>query len=213
MAKFLEKVKQSIDTDSKYPKLLSWERKGPAMKIQDCINSFSAGKTLIAFSKEVNIDPDRLFALSQIVISLIPVINTPKAIADYTVDFDGNYDFQFIVDDYMKILKNKKPTSRPKNILPDKKYVPIYKESRVSYTFGLEYNTRTKLWRLRCKLYPQKSWWGFRFEEKYRSFDELLLFVTRDLLRYYQDDQEEINILEDSEDLEEDLSIPEEDDL
>lgn len=195
MIRYLDKAKSLIANDSKYPKLLSWEKRGPVTKIENCINSFSAGKALIAFCKDAGIDKDRLFALTQLLIALIPAISEPKVIAEHTVDFEGNYDFRFMLDDYVKILK-KKPTSRPKSMKKEKQ-IPVYVETKVSYTFGLEYNPKTKLWRLRCKIYPQKSWWGFRFEEKYRSFDDLLSFVAQDLIRYCQDDQDDSGTYED----------------
>ena len=208
MLYYLNEVKKLIENNSEYAKLLEWKENFPAVKIPDCINSYDAYKILRTFAKEAGLDKDKVLALTTFLIALIPLINEPKAIADYSKDFNGIYDFQFTVDDYMKVLKNKKPTSRPKND-SKKKYVPEYKEVKVAYTFGLEYNPKTKLMRLRYKLCPQKHWWGFRYEEKLRSFEDLLKFIAMDLVQYYNEDHVEISIPDESEE-EDQISFEEE---
>lgn len=196
---YLEQAESLIKNNTEYPKQLSWKKKGSSLEIPLCINSLDAYKTVCAFAKDADLDVDKILALVLLLLSLIPIVNEPKAIAEYSIDYNGVYDFQFIIDDFVKVLTNKKPTSRPKNDKKQKKYVPVYKQIKSVYTFGLEYDPKTKLMRLRYKLYPQKHWWGFRYEERLRSFEDLLSFVVRDLVPYHNEEQVEISVPDDPE--------------
>lgn len=209
MLYYLNEVKNLIKDNENYPKLLEWIENFPVVKIPDCINSYDAYKTLRSFAKEAGITRDKILALTTFLIAIIPVLNQPKAIAEYSKDFNGVYDFQFVIDDLVKVLKNKKPTSRPKNDTKHKRYVPEYKEITVSYIFGLEYDPKTKLMRLRYKIYPQKHWWGFRYEERLRPFEDLIKFIVSDLISYHSEDLAEISIPDDPES-EEDVTFEEE---
>lgn len=188
---------------------------GAAVRLTGCINSQDACKTILEFCKHSGIPKDRMLSLILFLLSSVPEVNEPKVVADFSLDFDGIYDFQFILDDYTQVLKNKAPTSKPKRDSQRKSYVPEYKEVKSSYIFGLQYDPRTKLMKIRYKLYPQRSWWGFRYEEKYRTFDDLLEFIARDLIQYHKEDQSEVIVTdpeeesvptseEDLEDLEDD---------
>lgn len=174
-----------------FPNVLQWDRIGLGASIPNCINSKEAFKTMKAFAINTGIDLDRLFALTAFMLALIPAIKEPKAIAETTVDFEGVHDFNLVIDDYIDVYKNKKPLSRPKHD-PQRKLVKMeVKTVHVTYMFGIEFNPRTKLMRLRSRLFPQKNLWGFRYEEKYRAFKELLDYIAPDIQRYFSEDQRE----------------------
>jgi hypothetical protein len=204
---YLSQIENYTQNAEDYPKLLQWKTESPQNDL-NCIGAPEAYEVILSFCNETGIDKDRVFALSSLMLALIPLINSPKIVADYSKDFNGIYDFQLTVDDYVKVLKNKKPTSKPRRD-PKKKYLPEYKEIKVLYIFGLEYDPKTNLWKLRYKLYPQRAYWGFRYEEKYRSFEELLEFAAKDLVHYYREEQVDISIPDDPE--EEDIPQCEED--
>lgn len=213
MLYYLNAVRSLVKDNQDYPKVLGWFENPPVIKIQDCINSYDAFKTLRSFCKEVGLDKDKVLALTELLLSLIPLVKVPKAIADYSVDYNGVYDFQFTIDDRIKILANKKPTSRPKNDKKGKQYKPEYKEVSASYIFGLEYNPKTKLMRLRYKLYPQKHWWGFRYEERLRPFEDFLAFAVKDLIYYLNEDLSELKVLDDDSPQDEEEPVTFEDEM
>lgn len=201
MNTYFELVQSLIKDNDEYLKLLSWTKTGSnSFIIDNCINSADAFNTLAKFSEVSGLDLDRIHALTVPLLAMIPIANEPKAIADFFLDFEGLYDLQFVIDDSVQVLVNKRPTSHPKNDKKHKKYEPKYKQVKTAYIFGLEYDPKTKLIRLRYKFYPQKHWWGFRYEERFRSFDNLLSFIVRDLIPYHNEEQVEVSIPDDPDD-------------
>lgn len=211
MSKYFDFAKKQIKNNSSFPNILAWYRFGLGANIPNCINSKEAFKEMKVFASATGIEIDKIFALTAYLLALVPYTNEPKAIAECSLDFDGVFDFSFTIDDYVKVLKNKRPTSKPKHDPKKKKFVPEYKDVKATYIFGLTFDPKTGLIRLRYKLYPKKNWWGLRYEEKYRSFKDTLKFLTNDLLHYYAEEDVEFSAPdENSEDYEEPTGDPEE---
>ena len=218
---YLVKVRKLIEKNDKYPKRLKWNLSNADHKIvndllgiediksheplsskriregRHCINSLEAYKTIQKFSKESGVDKNKILALTSLILSIVPNPREPKIMVNYTRDFDGVYDFEFIVEDPIELLVSKVPMSKPKRDPKAKQQGPVFKSARIQYMLGFTYDPRTGLMKLRCRIHPQRSLWGFRFEEKRRSFEDLLKFMASDLIIFRDQDQMEVVIKED----------------
>ena len=85
--------------------------------------------------------------------------------------------------------------------------------TKVTYTFGVQYFPASKIFKLRYSLYPQKHLWGLRFVERYRTFEDLIDFMFKDLWDFQTQDTAEPVILKEDESKEnQDNPIPQSDD-
>lgn len=169
--------------DPKYPKLFYWEENRPVVKIPQIEASYGIVRKMQQFSRESGISTDRLLALTSLLLEYIPYSANASVSCSWEQDFEGVWDFEFILTDVVKIL-NKKPVSTPKNDPKARKWYPEFVPTKTQYLFGINYDPESKLYRLRYKLYPSKSWWGFRYIEKLRPFDSLIEYIYNSLHPY-----------------------------
>ena len=165
---------------------LHWVRVSDSVyRIDNCIDFEQASRTIFEFAQKSKVDADLIFGLSNFMLSLIPAACKPKIFADYSQDFNGLWDFSLRIEDYLILLKKKAPASLPKYA----KAELDFKETKTSYIFGLEYDPEHKLYKLRYKLHPQKTWWGYRWDPRFRTSDDLAKVIFRELPQYYIEEQ------------------------
>lgn len=179
--------------------LLRLKRKDDCIFIEDCIGKEDLFSTVEDFCKHTSIKMDYIFSLIDILLFYITAKNQPKILVSFESLNTGEYDFSFSVEDFLVLLKNKKPSSRPRRDTKQKKYVPQYKETKVVNTFGLLFDPKTKTMVIRYQIYPQKKLYGFRYIEHFREFKDLVSFLAPDLANYMNEDTSEIKIVDDFE--------------
>lgn len=164
-----------------------WTYEDGKYSIQNCTDSDQASDVIYSFAAQSGLSADMIFGLSNFMLSLISAASKPKMIADCTRNFDGIWDFSIQVEDYLT-LKKKTPASVPKRSKTNQDHVE-FEDRKTSYIFGFEYNPKSNLRKLRYKLYPQKSWWNYRWDVRYRSFEDLAKIICKHLPQYYVEEE------------------------
>ena len=193
------------DIDPSRNALRLYENQGK-IEIGECIGKEEFNSSVLKFCEESGLHPDRVFSLIDIFLFCITAKNRPKIFINWDFLYTGQFDFSFVVEDFLVLLKNKR-NSYPRRDTKVKAYVPVYKETKVLNRFGILFDPKTELWCIRYHIYPQKKMYGFRYIERFRDFSDLIEFLVSDITNYANEDTSEVRIVED---MEEDLTFEDE---